>query len=1042
MTIITKSTISFYTFLFIFAATFTTFAQERNLLRYSVENGLTLSQISVIEQSKNGFLVVGTYGGGISLFDGKTFKNFNSTDGLCNNVIYDIKVDLDNNLWIGTSKGLSKFNGFEFTNYSSADGLFDEWIGSIAIDKNKTVWLGTNKGLYSYSNGKFVKHKSEKFSSEKRIYIIKETSNGYLLLGTDGGLLSFDGNEYNVLIENSMLAKNNIYSIYEDKNKNLWLGTERGLYLWKNKILSELTIPNLKKSKTVWKILEEKNGNLFIGTDEGLFVYDFKNFTKYSHISEGISDYKIWAIAKDSEDNIWFGTDDGLYLQVNDVFKRYNDINSKINAWAFYEDYKNTMWVGTGTKGILKFNNGFFEKVKTGGALKSNAITSFYEDSKNKLWISNDSGIVIYDGKSFENITDKINVGNGPVMFVLEDKLRNCYWIATYYNGIYCYNGKTVSHYTEKNGLTNDMVYDLLIDKNGTLWAGSDHGISKFEKNIFTVPDEMNWLNKYAIMKILQDNEGNLWLGTFELGLIKYNPNEINKNKIFDTVNVSHGLNDNSIMSMSFDKNGDIWIGTNLGINKFELNKYNKTGEKNIISFNKGDGFPGTETIQGGVISDRSGFMWFGTIDGIIKFNPDEIKINNTPPFINITEIETFNNNFERQIIYENFLGEKYFTDFSNLPYDNNNLKINYAGICFANSSKVKYKYRLNKNEWSPETASSSVSFSNLESGDYTFEVIASNNAGIWSAEPAKINFTIQTPYYNAWWFRLSLFSTALLIIYFIIKLRLVQVENKNKELRERIKERIRYEEKLKQSEQELIIAKEKAEKSDRLKSEFLAQMSHEIRTPVNSILSFTTLLRNELEDVVHEDLKDSFTIIESGGRRLIRTIDSILNMSQLQVGNFETRKEEINLLTILENLHGEFKNTAAQKKLDFRINKEDGVFTDIRDEYTVTQLIANLIDNSIKYTLHGFVHINIFKNNRGNIVVEVKDSGIGISQEFQKYLFTAFTQEETGYTRKFEGSGLGLALVKKYAELNNIELNIESEKGKGTTFIVEFLPN
>ncbi|OGU35664.1 MAG: hypothetical protein A2068_06780 [Ignavibacteria bacterium GWB2_35_6b] len=1036
-----KFFISFYLLLFTSSAFTSVFAQERNLIKYTVENGLSLSQISGIDQSKNGFLVIGTYGGGLSLFDGFKFRNFNSTNGLCNNVIYDLKVDDNNNVWIGTAKGLSKFNGSNFVNYYKEDGLSDEWILSIAIDKNKTVWLGTNKGLTSFSNNNFKNYSDEPLLSDKRIITIAESRSGNLFLGTENGLLSFDGKDFKVLIKNSMLVKNNIYSIYEDKEENLWLGTERGLYLWKNNNLSEFYMPELKKSKIVWKILEAGNRNIFIGTDEGLFVYDFKKFIKYSHMSEGITDYKIWAIAKDRENNTWFGTDDGLYLQVNDIFKRYNDYDGKINAWAFYEDNKNNLWVGTGTKGILKFRNGTFNKVFTGGALKSNAITSIYQDSNNKLWVSNDSGIVIYDGKSFENLTSKINIGQGPVMVVLEDQLRNRYWIATYYNGIYCYDGKNLLHFTEKTGLTNDMVYDLFIDKTGTLWAGSDHGISKFEKNKFEVPDEMKWLNKYAIMKILQDKKGNIWFGTFELGLIKYSPTAKDKSKLFDTVDVSCGLNDNSIMAMSFDKNGDIWMGTNLGINKFDIGEYYKSGRKNVVAYSKGDGFPGVETIQGGVLSDSKGNMWFGTIDGIIKFNPDEIKINTAFPFINITEIETFNSNFERNTIYKNILGEEYYTDFSNLPYDNNNLTINFAGICFTNSSKVKYKYRLNKSEWSPETFISSVSFSNLNSGDYTFEVIASNNNGLWNKVPAKINFTIHTPFYKTWWFYLSGAAITVFLIYFLARLRFKQVETKNKELRERIKERLRYEEKLKQSEQELIIAKEKAEKSDRLKSEFLAQMSHEIRTPVNSILSFTTLLRNELEDVVQDDLKDSFTIIESGGRRLIRTIDSILNMSQLQVGNFETRNDKIDLLIILENLHNEFKNAASQKKLDFRINKAEETFTEIRDEYTVTQLIANLIDNSIKYTPRGFVQINILKNSGGNIVIEVKDSGIGISNEFQKYLFTAFTQEETGYTRKFEGSGLGLALVKKYAELNNIDLSIESEKGNGTTFRVEFLP-
>lgn len=240
--------------------------------------------------------------------------------------------------------------------------------------------------------------------------------------------------------------------------------------------------------------------------------------------------------------------------------------------------------------------------------------------------------------------------------------------------------------------------------------------------------------------------------------------------------------------------------------------------------------------------------------------------------------------------------------------------------------------------------------------------------------------------------------------------------------------------------EKELIEAKEKAEASLKLKSDFLAQMSHEIRTPVNSILSYTCLLKDELNGTIPEDLQFSFDMINNGGRRLIRTIDMILNMSELQTGTFEIKREEFNLIEdILNPLVGEFQSAVNSKNLNLIVNKKlnSNDLTINADAYSFTQTFANLIDNAIKYTNEGIININILITEKG-AVVEVEDSGIGISDNFIKSLFDPFTQEEQGYTRKFEGNGLGLALVKKYVELNGCRIFVESEKEKGTKFTVE----
>lgn len=242
-------------------------------------------------------------------------------------------------------------------------------------------------------------------------------------------------------------------------------------------------------------------------------------------------------------------------------------------------------------------------------------------------------------------------------------------------------------------------------------------------------------------------------------------------------------------------------------------------------------------------------------------------------------------------------------------------------------------------------------------------------------------------------------------------------------------------------AEEELIIAKEKAEQADKLKSYFLAQMSHEIRTPLNVIVSFCNLIKEETQDIISPELKEYFKSVDSASKRIIRTIDLILNMSAVQSGAYIPTYSFFNLKDkIIDNLVAEFKTIAESKGLTFYVDYKTEKLNLFADDYSVAQIFSNLIDNAIKYTNEGGVEIVVERNENDKLTVKVKDTGIGMSEDFLTKLFQPFTQEEQGYTRKFEGSGLGLALVKKYCEMNNAEIYVESQKGKGSTFTVVFL--
>ena len=263
-----------------------------------------------------------------------------------------------------------------------------------------------------------------------------------------------------------------------------------------------------------------------------------------------------------------------------------------------------------------------------------------------------------------------------------------------------------------------------------------------------------------------------------------------------------------------------------------------------------------------------------------------------------------------------------------------------------------------------------------------------------------------------------------------LLELERERIEISNAELERRVQKRT----------EELYDAKEEAEKSSKLKSIFLAQMSHEIRTPINAILSLTSLIKDDLQDQVDDETNLSFNLVSRAGRRIIRTIDLLLNLSEIQAGTYEVIPTRLDLYAdIIGKIAVDFKKEAKSKGLQFEIVIETDDTEIITDSYTVLQIFTQLVENAIKYTDGGKITIKLFRSENDRLVVEIIDTGIGISEEYLSELFQPFTQEEMGYTRKYEGNGIGLALVQKYCELNHAKIEVKSQKGKGSIFKVIF---
>jgi signal transduction histidine kinase len=243
----------------------------------------------------------------------------------------------------------------------------------------------------------------------------------------------------------------------------------------------------------------------------------------------------------------------------------------------------------------------------------------------------------------------------------------------------------------------------------------------------------------------------------------------------------------------------------------------------------------------------------------------------------------------------------------------------------------------------------------------------------------------------------------------------------------------------LKETEDKLSFALTTAEKSEKIKTFFLAQISHEIRSPLTAIMGYNSIIKDEVANKITKELEYAFDAIDYSSRRLKRTIDQILNMSLLQTGKYDSHFEPVDMVSIIKEIIVEYNQDIKQKNLNLNFtNAADDVLINA-DRYSIIQIFSNIIDNAVKYTKKGGIEIIIGRDQFKRLFISVVDTGIGMSEDYIKNIFVPFTQETMGYSRPFEGSGLGMTLIKRFSELNDAEVDIQSAKNNGTKLKITF---
>jgi two-component system sensor histidine kinase ChiS len=905
-----------------------------NFSSFGKLQGLKHGSIRCMLQDKSGNLWFGTYGGGVSRYNGASFTHFTEKEGLSNNVVYSMLEDKNGNLWFGTSGGgVSKYNGASFTHFTEKEGLSNNVVLSILEDKSGNLWFGTNGGGVSKYNGASFTHFTEKEGlSNNVVYSMLEDKSGNLWFGTlGGGVSKYNGTSFTHFTEKEGLSNNVVWSILEDKSGNLWFGTDGGgLSKCSGTSFTHFTEKEGLSNNVVLSILEDKSGNLWFGTNGGgLSKYNGASFTHFTE-KEGLSNNDVLSILEDKSGNLWFGTNGGGISKYNGAsfthFTEKEGLNNNA-IWSIVEDKSGNLWFGNSGGGVSKYNGASFTHFTEKEGLSNNVVLSILEDKSGNLWFgTSGGGVSKYNGASFTHFTEKEGLSNNVVYSMLEDKSGNL-WFGTDGGGVSKYNGASFTHFTEKEGLSNNVVYSMLEDKSGNLWFGTNGGgVSKYNGTSFTHFTEKEGLSNNVVWSIVEDKSGNLWFGTSGGGVSKYN------GASFTHFTEKEGLSNNYVFSILEDKSGNLWFETRFGLSMLSEAKFVEISEKiksNTIkeedvffkTYSYEDGFLGIGCIRSSILEASNGTIWVGANDRLTAMHPESMEADSIPPSIRLSTIELFNEN----IVWANLKNKKdsiltlgngvKVSDFEfdgitkwytlpenlSLAYNNNYLTFNFIGITMAQPKKVRYQYILDglDENWSAITNETSAPYGNLPHGSYTFKVKAMNSEGYWSKQ-FEYSFTIRPPWWKTWWFRTLVGIIVVGSIIFYIKWRERALKETQKQLELKVDEataEIRQQKEVIEEKHKEIT--DSINYAERIQRSFLATQQH-LNTNLNE---YFVLFKPK--DVVSGDFYWSATLnngqfalatADSTGHGVPGAIMSLLNITSLEKA-IETNTEPSDIL-------------------------------------------------------------------------------------------------------------------------------------------------
>ncbi len=1053
--------------------------------RLGVAQGLPQNSITTIFKSSDGRLWVGTQNG-LSWYDGYQFQTFesnaNNPFSISDNYIWSIAEDKQGFLWIGTRNGgLNRFdpstNHFKAYQYNPTDPLS---IGSnnvtdILIDSRDRMWVATGgAGLHRFDrkNESFISYIHNPLDSQSIagdfVKTLTEGKNGSLWIGlSTAPILTTEGNGldwFDPVTEEfkhfsadgdseNRLTSNEVSALYYENEDSLWVGTYLGGLNHLNPNTGEVThfrtyepvISGFSLDRVTAISPADKEG-IWVGYVNGGLAYFNKHSKKFSlHMSEpseqtSLSNKDVVSLLQ-TENNLWVGTwwaglnklilnSRNFHWVKHDYAQKVTLPNAPIRSFA--EDSTGNIWLAARNEGLICWNiqkNKFQQYLtlpNTTEDWSQHLISSVMIDSKQNIWVGTSRNGLYKLNKnltSYQHYTKGLAIDNQLVdnnVNAIIEYPEGVIWVASRGGGIskLTLSNNLASHYTQQdtkgyqitsNTISSNSVFK---DSKGYLWFGTEGaGVMRLDVYTnqiikFSKQSKIHPISHNVVSAISEDLNGNIWLATYGGGLNKLSAEGNDwKTESFDIENSA--LPSNAIDGLVIDNDGIFWISM--------VGHLSRLNPKNNIfrNYNRYEGALPGEYFSGSSFKNSQGSIFFGGNSGMVHFSPEKVRKIDKAPQIMLTNFSLFNQVVDIQNDKHDILNKV----ISKMPeivlnHQQNVFSFSFTTLDYLEPEKNQYAYQMIgfNTDWIYTDANNrQATYTNLDAGDYIFKVIASDRNGHWNRLGRTMPVKILPAPWETWWAYLLYVLTIISVISIIIYQKYCY-----------------------------SIAQEKrrvAEKSNEAKSNFLAVMSHEIRNPINGVVGSVGLLS---ECDLNEEQSIYANTIKTSGESLLYIVNDILDLSKIEAGDLTLENHCFNLRHCLENALDIFSREIDEKKIELIFIAENKVPLEVVSDSTrLRQIIVNLVGNAIKFTENGFVmlRLSLIQSDEERIHFSVKDSGVGISEAQQKYIFDAFRQADSSIPRKFGGTGLGLTISQKLISILGGNIKVNSIVGKGTEF-------
>lgn len=1014
------------------------YGQSYYFNHYEVEHGLSHNTVLSSLQDRNGFIWFGT-SDGLNRFDGYTFKVFKHArtdpNSIGNNKIHSLHEDKRGIIWIGTNEGMFTYNPLteNFIRFKEAGRME---IIDINIDQHGVLWFISDFTLnsFNFESKQLRTYNKESFFHATSICI---TERNELWIGTVNGKIQ----KYN--------RSTNTFKAFD--------------------VFSKSKVTDLKY---ITKIIDSNKGFLLIGTaKQGLksFNLSTSNYKDLLSFDENHLELYVRNIIQYSKDEFWIASENGIYIY-NLKDKKFKNLKKQYNnpwyisdnaIYSLLKDDEGGLWAGTYFGGINYFPKGYtpFKKyfpMNGANSLSGNAVREIHPDNYGNLWIGTEDGGLnklnlesgAFSHYKSSGIASETSNNNIHGLLVTGDTL----WIGSFEQGLDLMNiktGKNIQHFSSPKSFQSNFIYDIIQTSNDQIILATGKGLYKYNSRNSTFSVIKNVPDYLFYTSIFEDSKGNIWVGTLRDGLYTFNLNSDTANLYKHETENINSLSNNRINSIFEDSYKNIWIATEGGLCKLDKNGqtfktystennfpsnliYSILEDNNLnlwITTSKGLVFlnPVTEeqqvfTVANGLLSDQfnynssykapDGRIYFGSVKGMISFNPNEFLRDTYIPSVFITGFQVYNQELEINRNGSPLTKSITFTDTVILKSNQSSFSIDFAALSFTSPKMTNYVYKMEglDKDWTYLNTNRKAFFTKLPPGNYTFRVNAYNSSKSRQGKEAKLVIQILPPFWKSSLAYFIYFITGSLLIFYVMQ----HIKQKNQ--------------------RKLILMGHQKEKDlYNAKIDFFTNIAHEIRTPL-------TLIKGPMEKIIKKSeeipaIKNNLIIMERNTDRLLELTNQLLDFRKTEKDGFMLSFLNVNISEVLTSTFSLFKSAAEQKNIEFKLYIPSTPVYGFIDNESFQKIISNLLNNAIKYAESKILVILKYKENDKYFEIEFKNDGTIIPNHMKDKIFDAFFR--LNELSSSLGSGLGLALVRSLTHLNNGTITLKESEEKLNVFIL-----